>query len=256
MICQPGDRRGYFMKPSAFAVALCLFSTWLQDPAVSQATPAKAPAANPATQPDSSSTGTYRPGAGTIILAQLSKALDARKLQAGSLVECSVIQDLLYKGKIIIPRDAKVIGHVTEATSATREQPSRLGLVFDKIVIKDKRELPFQYPAVVVAVAPPISWSHISTTRMQDMPVQMEKGTDTGGAAVGAIISNPNLAGANMRASGSGAVNAGNRGVIGLKGLTLENPSPESSVIVSSKGDVKLGFEVQMVLRVSDPPKK
>lgn len=248
------------MKPDAFAVVLCVLSAGLNardyEPFVPQSTPAKPAAGAPANPADSVSTGAYRPGAGTIILAQLSKALDVKKLSVGAQVECSVIQDLLYKGKIIIPRDAKVIGHVTEAVVATKEQPSRLGLIFEKIVLKDKRELPFQYPAVVVGLAPPINWSLVSTTKMQDMPVQMEKGTDTGGAAVGAIIANPNLAGANMRSSGSGAVNAGNRGVMGMKGLTLESPSPDSSVIVSSKGDVKLGFEVQIVLRVTDPPKK
>lgn len=248
------------MKPGAFAVVLGMLSAGLNarsyEPFVLQSAPAKPPAGSATNPEDSASTGAYRPGAGTVILAELAKALDVRKLSVGAPVECSVFQDLLYKGKIIIPRDAKVIGHVTEAAVSTREQPSRLGLVFDKIVLKDKRELPFQYPAVVVALAPPINWSQVSTTKMQDMPVQMEKGTDTGGAAVGAIISNPNLAGANMRSSGSGAINAGNRGVTGLKGLTLESPSPESSVIVSSKGDVKLGFEVQVVLRVSDPPKK
>jgi hypothetical protein len=59
-----------------------------------------------------------------------------------------------------------------------------------------------------------------------------------------------------MRSSGTGAITAGNHGVTGMKGLTLDTTNPETSVIVSSKGDVKLGFEVQMVLRVTDPPKK
>lgn len=248
------------MKLYALAALLTVFPTGMHANSYGsvaiQSAPEKSQSGTSAVQADPASTGTYRPGAGTIILAQLAKSLDVRKLQAGSTVECSVIQDLLYKGKIIIPRDAKVIGHVTEAVVATKEQPSRLGMVFEKVVLKDKRELPFQYPAVVIAIAPPIRWSQVATTKMQDMPVQMEKGIDTGGAAVDAIVSNPNLAGANMRSSGSGAINAGSRGVIDMKGLTLESPAPESSVIVSSKGDVKLGFEVQLVLRVTEPRKK
>ena len=146
--------------------------------------------------------------------------------------------------------------HVTEVVASTKEQPqSRLGLVFDKVVLRDKKELPFQYPAAVVALGPPIIWSQVATTRMQDMPVQMEKGVDTGGAAVGALVANPNLAGANMRSTGRGALSAGNRGVIGIKGLALETKSSEESVIVSVKGDVKLTMETQMVIRVTDPPK-
>jgi hypothetical protein len=254
------------MKPHSLAILLSVLSAGMNainyEPQASQPAPAKTQSGTAANQTainqeDTSTTGAYRPGSGTIILAQLAKPLDVRKLSVGAQVECSVIQDLLYKGKIIIPREAKVIGHVTEATASSKEQPqSRLGLVFDRIVLKDKRELPFQYPAVITALAPPINWSLVSTTKMQDMPVQMEKGTDTGGAAVGALVANPNLAGANMRSSGSGAITAGNHGVTGMKGLTLDATNPETSVIVSSKGDVKLGFEVQMVLRVTDPPKK
>lgn len=53
--------------------------------------------------------------------------------------------------------------------------------------------------------------------------------------------------------SATGAISGANRGVIGLKGLALETNSPEASVIVSDKGDVKLVFNTQMVLRVTDP---
>ena len=247
------------MRPYALFIFLSLIPVGLnaRNYEPYQSEPAKAPAPANASQEGSVSTGAYRPGAGTIILAQLTRSLDVKKLSVGAQVECAVLQDLLYKGKIIIPREARVIGHVTEAAASSKEQPhSRLGLVFDKIVLKDKRELPFQYPAVIAAIAPPISWSLVATTKMQDMPVQMEKGTDTGGAAVGALVANPNLAGANMRSTGTGAINAGNRGVIGIKNLALDTTSPETAVIVSSKGDVKLIFETQMVLRVIDPPKK
>jgi len=213
------------------------------------APPSTAPQQGPANTP------TFRPGSGTIILAALSKSLDVKKLSTGALVEGIVFQDLLYKGKVVIPRDAKVIGHVTEATPSTKEHPqSRLGILFDKIVLKDKRELPFQYPAMIVGLAAPISWSQVSTTKMQDMPVKMEKGIDTGGAAVEAIVANPNLAGANMRSTGTGAINAGNRGVTGIKGLSLVGNTPETAAIESVKGDVKLIFETQLVLLVSEAP--
>lgn len=206
---------------------------------------------------DLSAMGMYRPGAGTMILAQLSRSIDVRKLKVGSQVEGYVTQDLLYKGKVIVPRDAKVIGHVTEAEASTKEKPhSRLALLFDKIILKGKKELKFQYAAVITALAPPIRWGVVSTTRMQDMPVQMEKGIDTGGAAVEALVANPGLAGANMRSAGIGAINPGSKGVTGLKDLGLETTNPEAPVIVSRKGDIKLGFDTQMVLRVSDPPKK
>jgi hypothetical protein len=153
-----------------------------------------------ANQQGPDSTGAFRPGAGTVIVAELAKSLDAKKAKVGDRVECDVVQDLLYQGKVIIPHDAKVLGHVTVATSATKEQPqSRLGLIFEKIVLKDKRELPFQYPAVVAALAPPIRRTTVPTTQMTDMPVQMEKGRTTGGAAIDAVGANAKLAGLQYR---------------------------------------------------------
>ena len=248
------------MKSHALMVFLTLVTTGAQafaQQGTAQTKPGQAqtPPAT-ASQPAAGSDAAFRPGAGTVIVAELNRSLDAGKLKVNDRVECGLIQDLLYKGKVIIPKDARVVGHVTEVVASTKEQPqSRLGLVFDKVVLRDKKELPFQYPAAVVALGPPIIWSQVATTRMQDMPVQMEKGVDTGGAAVGALVANPNLAGANMRSTGRGALSAGNRGVIGIKGLALETKSSEESVIVSVKGDVKLTMETQMVIRVIDPPK-
>jgi hypothetical protein len=217
----------------------------------------QAPSNTAAPQAGPDSTGTFRPGAGTVIAVELVKSIDTKKVKSGDPVEASVEQDLLYKGKIIIPHDAKVLGHVSEVTPATKEQPTaRLGLVFEKIVLKDKKELPMQYPAVVTALAAPMRMRSTSTTQTSDMPVQMEKGRTSGGAAIDAVGNNSNLAGANMRAMGEGAIGASDRGVIGLKHLTLETEDNGMTVVVSSKGDVKLESAVQMVLRVSDPPKK
>jgi hypothetical protein len=248
------------MKSHALIVFLTLVTTgahaFVQQgtaqthPGQAQTTPA------PASQPDAGGSTVFRPGAGTVIVAELNRSLDANKLRVNDRVECGLIQELLYKGKVVIPKDARVVGHVTEVVASTKEQPqSRLGLVFDKILLKDKKELPFQYPAAVVAFGPPITWSQVATTRMQDMPVRMTKGVSTGGAAVDAVEENPNLAGGNMRSTGRGALTAGNRGVIGMKGLSLETNSSELSTIVSAKGGVKLVMETQVVIRVTDPPK-
>ena len=254
------------MKPSALAIAIGLLSTSLNtmlcEPPTRQSAQQEIQKANasggpPSPQQNPSPASAYQPGAGTMILAQFTKSLDVRKLKVGAEVDGDVVQDLLYKGKIIVPRDSKVIGHVTEAVASSKEQPhSRLGLLFDKIVLKNKKELKFQYPAVITALAPPIRWNLVSTTKMQDMPVQMEKGIDTGGAAINALAANPNLAGANMRATGSGAIDPGSHGVTGINGLGLDTTNPGSSVIVSAKGNVKLLFDTQMVLRVTDPSKK
>jgi hypothetical protein len=204
----------------------------------------------------------YRPGFGTIIVTELENSVGAKKAKIGDRVECTVVQDLLFQGKIVIPRNAKVVGHVTEAEASTKEhRESRLGLTFEKIVLKDKKELLFQGPAIVVALAPPVSQTVKPTTDMRDMPVQMANGgaspgsgSSTGASVLGTIQASPNVLGGNMASSGA-AISGANRGVIGWPGLFLLKGAPGTSVIASPKENVELGFRAQMVLRVMEPDK-
>lgn len=197
----------------------------------------------------------FRPGAGTMILVQLTKGMESKRVHVGDEVNCTVIQDLLYNGKIVVPHKARVIGHVTEVKPSSKGQrQSRLGLQFEEVVLPDKRELPFEHPAIVEAVAAPIRASTVPTSRITDMPIQMEKGRTTGGSAMDAVTANPDLVGANFPIT-TGAISISNRGVIGIRGLALENKDAEDSVIVGLKGDINLRFGTQLVLRVTDGPK-
>jgi hypothetical protein len=225
-------------------------------------TPSPGPSADKVTK-EPASPAEYRPGIGTIIVAELTNSVYAKKAKIGDRVECTVVQDLLYQGKIVVPRNAKVVGHVTEVEVSTKEnQQSRLGLSFDRILLKDKKELLFQNPAIVVALAPPIRRSVRTATDVRDMPLEMQKGgqsspggpssgSSTGASVLGAITSNPDLLGANMPSNGA-ALSGANRGVIGWPGLYLLKGAPGTSIIASPKGNVQLGFESQMVLRVME----
>ena len=218
-----------------------------------QSQPANPKEPSSTTQANSDSVGSFHPGAGTIIVTELLKNLETKKLAVGEEVECRVTQDLLYQGKVIIPHDARVAGRVTEAVASSKDQPeSRLGLLFEKVILKDKRELSFQYPAVIVAIAPPFRKGYISTTRPDEMPVQMQKGTSSGGSVVGALSSNSSLAGANIRST-TGVISGADRGVINLRDLALKSTPQNGAVIVSLKGDIRLTQDTQFVLRVLDP---
>jgi hypothetical protein len=111
-------------------------------PAVITESAAAAPAAEPPKSKDS------------YMLVELSKSLNTKKLKAGDKVKAEVSQDVISHGKIIIPVETELIGHVTEVSVRDTENPeSRLGIVFDKIVLKHYHDINFQ--AVVQAVAPP-----------------------------------------------------------------------------------------------------
>lgn len=53
---------------------------------------------------------------GSVIPVQLTKTIDAKKAKTGEEVVAKVTQDLKTQtGEVLVPKDTKVIGHVTEA---------------------------------------------------------------------------------------------------------------------------------------------
>ena len=89
---------------------------------------------------------------GSILYAELTKTVDAKKAKVGDPVNAVLVADVLAHGKIVVRRDAKLLGHVTEAQVHSKEIPeSRLGIVFDKIITKSG-EVPFQ--SLLLAIRP------------------------------------------------------------------------------------------------------
>ncbi len=101
-----------------------------------------------------------------VISVELAKSLDARKIKANDKIEAKTVMDLLSHGQIVIPRNTKIIGHVTEAKAHSKQSPdSMVGISFDHVLMKDGRELPLQ--ASVQAVARPLQTSSRSTRRIR-----------------------------------------------------------------------------------------
>ena len=71
---------------------------------------------------------------GTIIPAELAKSVDAKKAKPGDQVVAKTTQDMLANGRVVVPRGAKILGHVTQAKAREKgETESTLGIAFDKI---------------------------------------------------------------------------------------------------------------------------
>src|SRR5438552_17113060 len=93
---------------------------------------------------------------GTNVQAELTKSLDAKKAKAGDEVTAKVTQDVKSNGQVVVRKGSKLIGHVTEAKARSQgESESRLGIAFDRAVLKDGQEIGFN--AVVQALAPAAS---------------------------------------------------------------------------------------------------
>src|SRR5262245_20118449 len=63
------------------------------------------------------------PGASQVsyILAEFTQSLNAKKLKPGDAIKAQVSQDVLAHGKIVIPADSTLVGHVTEVKASQKE---------------------------------------------------------------------------------------------------------------------------------------
>jgi hypothetical protein len=218
---------------------------------------------------------------GTTLQAELAKSLDCKKAKPGDEVTAKLTQDVKEDGKVVLHKGSRLVGHVTEAQAKSKDNAeSKLGIVFDKAVLKGGQEVAFN--GAVQALAPPVRGS-LSTASADagnmDAAPGMARGSMTGGAGarpLGGVASTVgNATGTVGNAAGSvagsttgavggvvnntagtavnGTVNSTSHGVVGLQGLTLNSVSTGSaqgSVITSATQNIKLDSGTQMVLQV------
>jgi hypothetical protein len=211
------------------------------------------------------------------VLAEFTNSVNAGKLTPGSPVRAEVAQDVLAHGKIIIPASSKLIGHVTEIKTRGSETPSRLGIIFDKVLLKHHKEGALL--GVVHALAPPTQ-----RRSKQDEPDQLQfpspnagpgpSSTSMGGGrsssrrtsmqTIFPDLSPNQSADPNSQASWNREVGGSlappmsigvRQGVYGMKGVTLSTDSSVDTpgpVILSTANNVKLEYGTQVIIKVKD----
>lgn len=223
---------------------------------------------------------------GTALQAELAKSLDCKKAKPGDEVTAKLTEDVKQDGKVVLHKGSKLVGHVTEAQAKTKDNAeSKLGIVFDKAVLKGGQEVAFN--GTVQALAPPVRGSLSAASADAgnlDAGPNMSRGSMTGGAGgrpLGGVASTVgNATGTVGNAAGSvagsttgavggavnntagtavnGAINSTSHGVVGMQGLTLNSVSTGSaqgSVISSATQNIKLDAGTQMVLQVAGAAK-
>jgi hypothetical protein len=206
---------------------------------------------------------------GSVIPVQLTKSVDAKKVKSGDEVMARVTVDLKNNaGTVIVPKDTKVVGHVTEAQARGKEQKeSEVAIAFDRVVPKNGK--PMQMPMSIQAIiAPPNSNSTNasgSQSGNQATPSYPEPagGSTTSGGRPGGMggttptASVPQTTGSVPAAAPSGAqaqqpITGNTKGVVGIANLSLSTAAdtPQGSVVSSQKNNVKLDDGTFMLLRV------
>src|SRR6266545_854094 len=70
----------------------------------------------------------------TALAAQLENSLDARHAKVGDRVALRTTQAVKQNGETIVPKGAKLLGHVTEVQQRTKANgESRIGVAFDRL---------------------------------------------------------------------------------------------------------------------------
>lgn len=111
-------------------------------------------AMQPCTLPDQTPVSTPL-ASNTLITAQLSKSLDSRKNKLGDKVVAQTTMDILSHGQIVLPRETRILGHITAVQSRGSDSPkSMIGIAFDCLLMKSGRQ--FFWQASLQAVGPPM----------------------------------------------------------------------------------------------------
>lgn len=211
------------------------------------------------------------------MVAELSHSLNAKKLKPGDTVKAEVTQDVLAHGKLVIPAETKLMGHVTEAsTRGGTNGESRLGIVFDKILLKHGREIDFD-GAIRSLEAPARRRSRTDDPDLM-LPPTMPRGSTSRSFSSAAVTTatmstidttvvwnQGTVSNADNTHSAGGRPATSDRaasplsvgmpfGVFGIKDLRLvAGDGNSTTVIVCSKRDVKLEDGTQVLIRGTNP---
>lgn len=221
----------------------------------------------------------FRLAEGSTIHALLNKPVDAKKNKPGDEVVAKTAEDLKFNGQVAIPKGSKVMGHITQAQTRSKDHSeSAVGISFDRLVLKDGREIPLSASIQTIAQS-----ETAAAASADDEPAMMgssgggmsgggRSGASAGGAAgtsggravgsaTGAVANTAGGAantaertiGQTASVYSSGQLSASSQGVIGLKGISLnsEAGAAQGSVISSDHQNVHLDSGTQLILRVN-----
>ncbi|MHB8215750.1 MAG: TraB/TrbI/VirB10 family type IV secretion system protein [Candidatus Sulfotelmatobacter sp.] len=215
---------------------------------------------------------TPRIAPGSIIPVQLTKSIDAKKVKTGDEVDAKVTQDMKAgNGEVIVPKDTKVIGRVTEAQARSKEQKeSQVGIAFDRAVLKSGGDV--NLPMSIQAIISPSYLSannnpggeNTGQAQSTGNPDGMPQGN--GNARTGATgrsqaptpTPSPGAAPTEDKTGNSAhpPITGNTQGVLGIPDLTLSSTAApaQGSVLTSGKNNVKLESGTLMLLRVGTAP--
>jgi hypothetical protein len=204
---------------------------------------------------------------GSVIPARLTKSINAKKAKKGDEVVATVTQDLRNNaGTVLVPKDTKILGRVTQAQARSKEQKeSEVAIAFDRAVPKNGE--PMQMPMSIQAIIAPPNRNPVSTNQQPSgYPGSETGGVPTGpsgrqgsmGGGTPPTANAPQTSGSAPSEVPAGAqaqpqITGNTQGVVGIENLKLSAApdATQGSVVSSEKGNVKLDDGTFLLLRVN-----
>lgn len=209
---------------------------------------------------------------GSVIPVQLTKSIDVKKVKTGDEVEAQVTGDLKAEnGDIIVPKNTKVVGRVTEAQTRNKEQKeSQIGIAFDHAVMTNGSDMTMPMSIQAIVAQSYLSGGNSSGSNASNQgAAQPSPSPAAGGSSSGnyggrssgmgspqAATPPPPSADAPTPAPAANAhqpITGKTEGVLGIPNLTLSTTADTAhgSVMSSEKNNVKLEGGTLLLLRVN-----
>ena len=215
---------------------------------------------------------------GSSVNAVLTKPVDSRRSKPGDPVSARTTQAARTEGGTSIPKGSTLIGHLSDAHAAAEGQAaSSMGIVFDKAVTRDGREIPLRNVGIQAVAAAEASAESTAGNAGEMTGAAGTAGSSRGGgllgrttgavggtlgSGVGAVGGAGSLAGGASGApragpgamgglDAAGMLTAGSSGVFGLHGLSLSGGAADAitgSVMTSSGKSVHLDQGTRLLL--------
>lgn len=178
--------------------------------------------------------------ADTPIFTRLVSEVDIRKCKLGEQVEAQLIHDVKVDRQTLLKRGSRIIGRVNKLQATPdAEGKYKIGILFDGAVAKNS----------------PLSGLHLEVQALAGPPAE---GNDNARDPRGMAQTNIDAGtkgGLSGAAGPQGELTEKSKGPIGLPGLELGTEISEGvhTTILSSKGNLKLAKDSQIVFRVVNP---
>ncbi len=216
------------------------------------------PADLPAQTPDS-----VRLPPGATVRVTLQKPVDSKKNKPGDQVIAKSVESIKANGHDVLPKGTKIIGRLSGVEGHTKEKPEAfLGIVLDRAVLKNGREVPVHFLIQAVAPAQQTDVPNMSLTPASAAgsaggfgpvagPLTAGSSSDPNAGTPGKIASPESPTADNMTQRGE--LTPSCRGALRMEGLALVPEDPTlGSVIVSRSRNIQLDMGTQMMLRVPE----